>query len=276
MLLYHYKGKRFIWKNPLNGFRIGYLYKLFPDAKFVHIARNPIKTCKSQILMEESNVRGFYINAKEFRQNDMNPPRPKSHYDAPRESWVYLFHGQIPNDFFFQMWYPRVFPRTVPEFRKITHYVKQDKIACAMAQAISQHERVALEAFERCKLKEGVNLFTMYQEDLLDNATLVATKLFEYLELPLTKEELIAILEKEDFPNGQAPIKRIKSPSNNENEIDFGNETKEVYDILEGCSQRYRMRKQNSKFYCNDNVTTANTKTKTTSNTTNSTTSNGI
>jgi len=45
MLLSHYKGKRFIWKNPLNGFRIGYLKKLFPDAKFVHIARNPVKTC---------------------------------------------------------------------------------------------------------------------------------------------------------------------------------------------------------------------------------------
>merc|ERR1719245_1192806 len=41
MLLLHRKCSRFIWKNPINGFRIGFIKKMFPDAKFVFISRNP-------------------------------------------------------------------------------------------------------------------------------------------------------------------------------------------------------------------------------------------
>ena len=40
MLLLHRKCSRFIWKNPMNGFRIAYLKKIFPDAQFIFICRN--------------------------------------------------------------------------------------------------------------------------------------------------------------------------------------------------------------------------------------------
>eukprot|EP01084_Bolivina_argentea_P249905 418511_1 len=55
------KRPRFILKNPLNGYRIGFIYKLFPDAKFIHIARNPLKTTLSQIRMADSNLRCFFF-----------------------------------------------------------------------------------------------------------------------------------------------------------------------------------------------------------------------
>jgi len=249
MLLYHYKAKRFIWKNPLNGFRVGYLKKIFPDAKFIHIARNPIKTCKSQRILQEGNLRGYYMNEENFRKNNMYPPIPKSHYDAPRESWIYLFHGQYPNDLYFQLWFPRVFVRTIPEYKRITRYVKQGKKNCATAQAVAQHERVVLESIQNSKLEEGKNLFTLFHEDLLDNATLVSTKLFEFLELPLTKPQLIEILEKEDFPNGQARIKRVESMSNIESETAFGEETVAVREILEPAMQRFYQRRKNPNFY---------------------------
>ena len=68
------KNPRFILKNPLNGYRVGFLYKLFPDAKFIHIARNPLKTTLSQIRLAESNLRCFFLEDHECRVNDNKPP----------------------------------------------------------------------------------------------------------------------------------------------------------------------------------------------------------
>lgn len=38
---YHAKGRRLVLKNPVNTGRVGALLDLFPDAKFIHICRNP-------------------------------------------------------------------------------------------------------------------------------------------------------------------------------------------------------------------------------------------
>lgn len=40
-LFLHHAG-RFVHKNPVNSLRVGYLHKLFPDARFIHIVRRPI------------------------------------------------------------------------------------------------------------------------------------------------------------------------------------------------------------------------------------------
>jgi len=41
------KGKRFVSKNPPNNFRIPQILKMFPDAKFIYIYRNPYRTLSS-------------------------------------------------------------------------------------------------------------------------------------------------------------------------------------------------------------------------------------
>ena len=114
MLLYYQNKQRFINKNPLNGFRLGYLQKVFPDAKFVHIARNPLKTCKSQLFMQESNCRAYWVDPQTWRKQNMKPKFAKIHLNNRKDSTGYITHNQYPNDVYGNLWYPRVFPRTIP------------------------------------------------------------------------------------------------------------------------------------------------------------------
>jgi hypothetical protein len=51
-------GERFISKNPPNTFRIPQLLKLFPDAKFIYIYRNPINVLSSYILFMYEVITG--------------------------------------------------------------------------------------------------------------------------------------------------------------------------------------------------------------------------
>jgi len=44
---------RFVHKNPINCLRLGYLYRLFPDARFVYIVRHPLDTILSHQRMAE-------------------------------------------------------------------------------------------------------------------------------------------------------------------------------------------------------------------------------
>jgi hypothetical protein len=51
-------GKRFVSKNPPNTFRIPQLLKMFPDAKFVYIYRNPYHVLSSFILFVDHVIKG--------------------------------------------------------------------------------------------------------------------------------------------------------------------------------------------------------------------------
>ena len=49
-----YGGKRLVLKNPVNTCRIGAILELFPDAKFVHICRDPFEVFKSSLRLYRS------------------------------------------------------------------------------------------------------------------------------------------------------------------------------------------------------------------------------
>ncbi len=49
--LFFLKGKRIVSKNPFNSFRIRELYEMFPNARFIHIVRNPNCVVPSTIHM---------------------------------------------------------------------------------------------------------------------------------------------------------------------------------------------------------------------------------
>lgn len=51
-------GKRFVSKNPPNTFRIPQLIKMFPNARFIYIYRNPYKVLSSFILFMNQVVKG--------------------------------------------------------------------------------------------------------------------------------------------------------------------------------------------------------------------------
>lgn len=60
------QGRRLVLKSPTNMGRIAHLLRLFPDAKFVHIVRNPYRVCLSLMHMYRS-----LLPAHQFQPMDM-------------------------------------------------------------------------------------------------------------------------------------------------------------------------------------------------------------
>ncbi|MHA1630227.1 MAG: sulfotransferase family protein [Candidatus Heimdallarchaeota archaeon] len=58
---YEAGGKQLILKNPAHTYRIGLLLKLFPEAKFIHIYRNPFDVFPSTLRMYEKMFPYFFL-----------------------------------------------------------------------------------------------------------------------------------------------------------------------------------------------------------------------
>lgn len=243
MLLAHRRCTRFIWKNPMNGFRIGFIKKMFPDAQFIFISRNPAKTLKSQLIMEKVYCRAHFIDdVQQFRKENMKPHPP---YYNRTDSWYHLFHSIYPNDMYGHLLWPRVWPRVQPEHCRIQQYLKEDKTACACAAGIVQHDRVVRETFADKKngiAKEKGNLFEIWHEDVLADPLKSLKNIHNFLGLECDDEDRIRWLEMEDFPGGKANVKRVQQSSQWEKGLNFGSETEEAYEILEKCLNRYNNR----------------------------------
>jgi len=56
------RSSRFLSKNPVSCVRMDYLHKLFPDARFVTIVRNPLETVLSHYRMASHMEKVFYQN----------------------------------------------------------------------------------------------------------------------------------------------------------------------------------------------------------------------
>ncbi len=54
----------FIEKLPINNFRLNFIYKIFPDARFIHIYRNGIEVAKS---IEKLSDKGGWFGANAFK-----------------------------------------------------------------------------------------------------------------------------------------------------------------------------------------------------------------
>ncbi|MFX1355934.1 MAG: sulfotransferase [Promethearchaeota archaeon] len=54
-------GKRLVLKNPANTARIKYLLEMFPDAKFIHIYRNPYDVYGSTQILYQKMMRAFML-----------------------------------------------------------------------------------------------------------------------------------------------------------------------------------------------------------------------
>jgi hypothetical protein len=55
---------RFVNKNPVNCLRMGYLHRLFPDARFVYIVRDPLDTLVSHYCTAARVERAIYADAR--------------------------------------------------------------------------------------------------------------------------------------------------------------------------------------------------------------------
>ena len=53
-----------IEKLPINNFRLSFIHKIFPDARFIHIYRNGIEVARS---IEKRSVRGNWFGANSYK-----------------------------------------------------------------------------------------------------------------------------------------------------------------------------------------------------------------
>jgi hypothetical protein len=60
-MTYSSKGKQLILKNPSNTFRVKLLLEMFPDAKFIHIYRNPYEVFLSTLNLYKSMFPYFFL-----------------------------------------------------------------------------------------------------------------------------------------------------------------------------------------------------------------------
>ncbi|NHJ48439.1 MAG: sulfotransferase [Asgard group archaeon] len=65
-LTYKAKGKRLVIKNPPNTGRIKLLLELFPNAKFIHIYRNPYEVYPSTVKMYHNLVPPFFLQVPDI------------------------------------------------------------------------------------------------------------------------------------------------------------------------------------------------------------------
>ena len=60
-ITYSFQGKQLILKNPSNTFRVKLLLEMFPDAKFIHIYRNPYEVFLSTLKMYKEMFPYFFL-----------------------------------------------------------------------------------------------------------------------------------------------------------------------------------------------------------------------
>ena len=61
-------GRRLVLKNPPNTGRLPAILDLYPDAKFIHVARNPFVVHKSSLKLQESFIKRFGLQSYDREQ----------------------------------------------------------------------------------------------------------------------------------------------------------------------------------------------------------------
>ncbi|MFW9923757.1 MAG: sulfotransferase, partial [Candidatus Thorarchaeota archaeon] len=72
---YKNQGKRLVLKNPANTYRMDYLYEMYPNAKFIHLYRNPYEVYSSSIKFHNDTCEVFSLQTwdmEELKQNVLN------------------------------------------------------------------------------------------------------------------------------------------------------------------------------------------------------------
>ena len=156
------KKKRFLNKNPWNTLRVGYLSKLFPDAKFLYITRHPNRQLRSQLDLEKicQKVLGGLEHFNEAFSDQFFPPR--------------------------------VFFRTNSSARYIDLYSRNKPLATAMSIVDFDEE------FDAQVKSANVEdrLFRIRYEDLVENFAPMLDDVFDFLDLG--QEDARRVIEKNE------------------------------------------------------------------------------
>ncbi len=143
------KRKRFINKNPWNTLRVGYLSKLFPDARFLYITRHPHRQLRSQLDLEQI---------------------------VQRVACGLEYFNEAFSDQFYP---PRMFFRTHNSTPYIRLYPENKVMATAMSIVDFDEE------FDEQVKQSGVEdrLFRIRYEDLVEDFSRILQEVYDFLDL---------------------------------------------------------------------------------------------
>ncbi|HUT80406.1 MAG TPA: sulfotransferase [Candidatus Bathyarchaeia archaeon] len=94
---YKNKGKRMLLKNPANTYRVKHLIKMYPNAKFIHLYRNPYEVYASTIKFHNDTCEVFSLqtwNMDQLKKNIIDIYKElyvnwdEKIKDVPKENWV--------------------------------------------------------------------------------------------------------------------------------------------------------------------------------------------
>lgn len=159
------KKTRFINKNPWNTLRVGYLNKLYPDARFVYIVRHPHRMLRSQVDLEVIHKRTLG-HLKNFNQ---------------------VFSDQFA--------YPREFFKT-PSSAEYTELYKTDSLQ-ATAMSIVDFDTTFDQEVEKAGLEDKI--YRVRYEDMLDSFADQMHPMFEFLGLDDSDGQHVLTVNEEKF-----------------------------------------------------------------------------
>lgn len=154
--LFVQKKTRFIHKNPVNGYRIGYLAKMFPNAKFIRTIRHPYLVVQSQL--DTLNSLNIIIKNSKILKKLLSLC-----IDLPQVSSTKVDHGFKP--------------LKTEEHMKI---YEQDK-ALGVALMHVEYERTVDEMIRSNHLEK--QFYSLKYEDFINNFSSESKNIFEFIDL---------------------------------------------------------------------------------------------
>lgn len=138
-LLFQNPG-RFVSKSPTHTFRIKTLLKLFPDARFVHIFRNPFDVFQSTMKLYQSMYREYHVGAYSEAGLDDFVIRLYAQMDRKFEQTRQL----IPKDHYCQLYYEDLVEHPDREMRRLYQTLNLGDYDASLARALKAYfdERV--------------------------------------------------------------------------------------------------------------------------------------
>lgn len=131
------RATRFLSKNPPDIVRVGYLARLFPDARFIHIVRHPLRVLRSQLDMEQIFLRLFAEMRSGQGAVDLNEVFSNSFLPPGRRFLRTARHRQIQE-----------LSQSNPELGVAMNLVDVEAVREAAVQAGGLHERVHVVRYE--------------------------------------------------------------------------------------------------------------------------------
>lgn len=127
-----------IEKLPINNFRLSFIHKIFPDARFIHIYRNGIEVARS---IEKRSVRGNWFGANSYKWDRLSeyalrrgetsnlPALCFTYFEKGLLEWrlsteaAVEFLAKLPDDAFFEFSYDELTENSIDTISQVQEFI---------------------------------------------------------------------------------------------------------------------------------------------------------